>query len=124
VSARASWSRWDTIWLDLNPVRGSEQAGSCRPGIVVSANSMNARVPVLLVVPVTKADKQRSKYPFEVFIPAHEGGLQVDSIAMPQQLRSISPDRIVKPMGHITSPAIREQIEDALLYVLDIELDD
>ena len=84
---------------------------------------MNARVPVLLVVPVTKADKRRGMYPFEVSLASGEGGLQMDSIAMPQQLRSISPERIIKQMGHIASTAIREQIEDALLYVLDIELD-
>ena len=45
--------RQGEIWfVDLNPVRGSEQAGF-RPVVVISGNLMNRYLPVVIVVPLT-----------------------------------------------------------------------
>jgi mRNA interferase MazF len=120
----ASVARWDTVWVDLEPVRGSEQAGTFRPAIVVSSDAVHHVVPIVTVVPLTKAEaKARKVYPFEVLVPRGEGGTVYDSIAMPQQVRSITPGRIQRPMGRIRSGALRESLEDALLVVLGIELE-
>ncbi len=65
------------VWLiDLNPVRGHEQAGR-RPCLVISVNLFNQGASGLAVVlPITSKDK---KIPFHVEVKPPEAGLKVKS---------------------------------------------
>ena len=76
----------------VDPVRGSE-ANKRRPAIIVSndgANAMAARLGrgVVTVVPVTTNVER--VYPFQVFLPAKESGLDRDSKAQAEQSRRSS----------------------------------
>jgi mRNA interferase MazF len=92
--------------VDLDPARGAE-ASKRRPAIVVSndaANSTAARLGrgVLTVVPVTSNVER--VYPFQVLLPAGTGGLEHDSKAQAEQVRSIAAERIGTRLGRLPLP--------------------
>ena len=89
--------------VDLEPVRGSE-ANKQRPAVLVSndgANSMAATLGrgVVAVVPIT-ANVSRI-HPFQVFLPATSTGLERDSKAQAEQVRSVSVERIADAVGRL-----------------------
>ncbi|GFE68446.1 type II toxin-antitoxin system PemK/MazF family toxin [Chroococcus sp. FPU101] len=65
------------VWLvDLNPVRGREQAG-IRPSLIISVDRFNQSAAALAIcLPITSKDK---KMPFHVSLIPPEGGLNVKS---------------------------------------------
>lgn len=117
--------RWELYEADLEYVVGSEQGGERRPVLVVSNDGFNARFPVITVLPLTKQDgKQRKPYVFEVLLETGAAGNRVDSIVMPQQIRTISKTRLLGPaLGSLTDFALQREIEDKMLQHLDIALD-
>lgn len=48
--------RGDIYWVDFHPARGSEQAGR-RPAVVISQDSFNSRMPVVVVAAITSQIK-------------------------------------------------------------------
>jgi mRNA interferase MazF len=102
----------------LEPVEGSEQGGT-RPVIIVSRDAINANSPVVLAVPCTTHRPHRKVYPTQVLIPAGEAGLSNDSIAMADQVRVLSKQRLLKLRGTLT-PKSLNQLEQALLIALDL----
>jgi mRNA interferase MazF len=105
------------VWLiDLDPTRGHEQAGT-RPGLIISVDQFN-QTPLMLavVVPITSRAKE---FPLHVRIEPPEGGLQYTSFAKCEDVRSISRERLNKPMGRV-SPAVLRQVEDRLRLVLGL----
>ena len=114
--------RWDLYWVDLEPVVGSEQGGAHRPGLVLSSDAFNKHFPIVTVVPLTGTrHKRRRVYPFEVILERGSAGNPEDSIAMPQQIRTVSKARLRGRMGRLTAPLVREQIERRVLEHLGIE---
>jgi mRNA interferase MazF len=91
--------RGDVWFLDLDPVRGREQAGR-RPVLVMSADEFNAGpADLAIVVPLTSRDKRvRSHVPIE----PPEGGLAVRSFATCEDLRSVSRERFGRRLGAVT----------------------
>ena len=83
-------------------------------------------MPVVTVLPLTKLQgKQRKPYAFEVILPARfcepDG---VESIVMPQQIRSISKDRLIEKKCTIRDVHLRDEIENAVLTHLGIEFEE
>jgi mRNA interferase MazF len=110
--------RGDVYLADLSPTRGSEQAGF-RPVIVVSREAINRSSPVVVVVPCTSWSQERRVYPSQVVIRAPEGGLRGDSIALGEQVRAITRDRLGEHWGSLEPPTLR-RLDQALLIVLDL----
>lgn len=102
----------------LRPVEGSEEAGT-RPVIIVSRNAINHNSPVIVVVPLTDAANVRRDYPNNVPIPAGEGGLTLDSIALAGQVRAIAVSRLGRRRGTLL-PETLTKIDRALRITLDI----
>jgi len=106
---------------DLDPVRGSE-ANKRRPAVIVSndrANSIAARLGrgVVTVVPVTSNIDRI--FPFQALLPATATGLQQDSKAQAEQVRSIAVERLGAVLGR--APAdIMEKLDDALRLHLQL----
>lgn len=117
--------RWELFEADLEFDVGSEQGGEKRPVLVVSNDGFNAAFAVVTIVPQTKRDgKQRKAYPFEVLLPSGVAGNSLDSIVMPQQVRTIARARpLAAPLGALKDGALQREIEDKLLQHLDIALD-
>lgn len=96
--------------VHLEPVRGSE-AGKSRPAVVVSNDAANAtatrlRRGVVTVVPVTtNLDRV---YPFQVLLPAGVTGLDRDSKAQAEQVRSVAVERIGSRVGTVPAKLLAD----------------
>ncbi|SHM38151.1 mRNA interferase MazF [Caldanaerovirga acetigignens] len=105
------------IWLvDLNPTRGHEQHGT-RPAIVISVDEFNScPADLVIVVPITSKNKN---IPLHVEIPPKEGGLDTLSYAKPEDIRSISKERLIKRIGIITKEKLNE-LEEKIRILLGL----
>lgn len=101
--------RQGEIWFaDLDPAKGSEQAGR-RPVVIVSGNALNETLPIVIAVPVSSKIKS---YPTCVMLRANRSnGLRKDSEAISFQIRAITKKRLTKRVGRITSDQLREIIK-------------
>lgn len=80
------------IWkIKLYPVRGSEQNG-VRPCLIVSPNSMNTALQIVIVVPLTSSFKD---WPTRVPIQVEKTASQ----ACLEHIRSVSKERLLKKIG-------------------------
>ncbi len=107
--------------VDLEPVRGSE-ANKQRPAVLVSndgANSMAATLGrgVVTVVPITSNVSR--VHPFQVFLSATSTGLERDSKAQAEQVRSVSVERIADVVGRL-EPREMRALEAALRLHLSL----
>jgi mRNA interferase MazF len=108
--------------FSLDPTKGSEQAGT-RPIVIVSRDSINHsalgtnRTVVVVGVPLTDRQNLYQLYPSHVELKKGAGGLTKDSVALCEQVRAVSLDRLVRYMGKL-SPSDLRKIEDALRVVL------
>ena len=102
----------------LDPTEGSEQAGS-RPVVIVSRDAINAASPVVVIVPCTTYRPGRRLYPSQVLLRAPDGGLDVDSVALGEQLRALAKSRLGRRRGML-SPQPMAQLDQALLIALDL----
>lgn len=87
------------IWYaDLNPTKGSEQAG-LRPVVVVSGNLLNQHLEIVIVVPLTTKIKKYKGNP--ILVPSSSNGIQNESEMLVFHIRSVSKDRLVRKLGNI-----------------------
>jgi mRNA interferase MazF len=101
--------------VDLEPVRGAE-ANKRRPAVIVSndgANSAAERLGrgVITVVLVTSTTGR--VYPFQVLLPVAETGLDRDSKAQAEQIRSVAVERIGARVG-LVPPELLAALDEAL----------
>lgn len=111
--------RGDIYLIDLEPVIGSE-ANKRRPAVIVSndgANLTAARLGrgVITVVPVTSNVER--VYPFQVRMPASDTGLERDSKAQAEQVRSVSVRRLGTKLGALSGPLLAELDEALRLHL-------
>jgi mRNA interferase MazF len=113
--------RGDIHSVDLDPARGSE-ANKRRPAVIVSndaANSTAGRLGrgVITVVPVSSNVER--VYPFQVLLPAAETGLERDSKAQAEQIRSIAVERVGERLGVVPN-SIMLDLDEALRLHLSL----
>jgi mRNA interferase MazF len=107
--------RGDIHLVNLDPTFGFE-ADKRRPAIIVSNDAANATAGrlgrgVITVIPVT-SNVERI-YPFQVFLPADRTGLERDSKAQAEQIRSIAVERVGGRLGVVPSPLMLD-IDEAI----------
>lgn len=107
--------RGDIHLVDLNPVLGSE-ANKRRPAVLVSNDGANTTAirlgrGVVTVVPLT-SNTQRI-YPFQVLLTATATGLDRDSKAQAEQVRSVDVRRIGAQLGRVDARLLA-QVDEAL----------
>ena len=110
--------RGDVFKADLEPHEGSEQGGT-RPVVVVSRDAINKYSPVVVIVPITDAANKKKSYPSHVRVPAGVAGLTMDSIAVCEQVRAISKNRLKTTLGKFDKATLTS-IEAALKITLDL----
>src|SRR5437870_1596257 len=94
--------RGEIYFVNLNPVVGREQHGR-RPVLVVSNNVINSRPLVVTVVPGTDASNVRFLHESDVFVPAVESGLHMDTVFLCFQARSLDHSRFLgQPSGRLS----------------------
>jgi mRNA interferase MazF len=107
------------IWqVDLDPVRGSE-ANKRRPAVIVSNDRANATATrlgrgVVTVVPVTSNTEK--VYPFQVLLSAATG-LNVESKAQAEQVRSIATQRLLRRVGRVSNVELGKLDEALRLHL-------
>ena len=103
------------IWnVNLNPVKGSEQAGF-RPVVILSGNLANQYLRTLIVCPLTTKIKGYKGNP--ILEPDIKNGLKEKSEVLVFHIRSISKDRLIHKLGEIT-PACMEEMKKTLGDIL------
>jgi mRNA interferase MazF len=112
----ASPRRGEAWLVGLDPVKGHEQAG-VRPALIVTVDSFNASPAGLVtVLPITSKPRAvRTR----VEIKPPEGGLNLPSFVIVEQTRTISTERLVKPLGMVTS-ATTAKVEAILRILLGL----
>jgi len=87
------------IWLvNLDPIKGREQAG-IRPALVISVEPFNnSGLELIVVCPVTSKNKGFSTH---VPLKPEESGLSRESYIKTEDIRSVSIQRLIKPIGQI-----------------------
>ena len=106
------------VWLaDLNPTRGSEQAGQ-RPVLIFQNDVINKFTTTLLTIPFT-TNLRRASLPSCVKVSKGEGGLTNDSVALCHQLRVLDKTRLQKKLGGLSEETMAA-IETRLIFTLGI----
>ncbi len=111
--------QWNIFWADLNPIKGSEQAGT-RPVLVISEEAVNQALPIVTIISLTSFKPGRKIYPIEVLIEPADSHLPHASIAMAHQIRSISKERLLEKCGSIINEECRNKIKDIIKLYLDL----
>ena len=109
--------RGDIYLANLNPSRGSEQAG-IRPVIIVQHNNIDRFTRTVVVIPLT-TNLRRAKIPGTIIIPVGEGGLTKESVALCYQIVVIDKQRLQKYLGTLSVDYLKE-LGDAIRYTLDL----
>ena len=98
--------RGEVYQVSLDPTVGTEIAKT-RPALVISNDIGNQFSERVVVAPITSQNTEKV-YPFEVLIPAGEGGLTQASKALLDQIRSIDKQRLKKRLGTLGSDRMTE----------------
>jgi mRNA interferase MazF len=92
--------QYEIILVNLNPTMGSEikKTGPC---IVISPNEMNTYLRTIIIAPMSTASKN---YPTRIEIKHNDkiGWIAAD------QIRTIDKTRILKVLGRMTKPEIKQ----------------
>jgi mRNA interferase MazF len=113
--------RGDICLVNFEPVRGTE-ANKTRPAVIVSNDGANATATrlargVVTVVPVTSNVER--VYPFQALMTAAATGLNRDSKAQAEQVRSIAVERIGKRIA-VAPPPVMAVLDEALRLHLSL----
>ncbi len=112
--------KWDILRANLDPVIGSEQ-GKSRPVMVISEDDINELLNAINIVPITTLKKSRTIYPNEVLFPFDLVGLENDSIARCNQIRTIEKKRLSKKYDRLTDKTLQKKIIEAIKFQLGID---
>lgn len=104
------------IWYaNLNPTKGSEQAGH-RPVVIISGNLLNQYLKVVICCPLTTKIKN---YKGNIVLnPDSLNNLTSPSEILTLHIRSVSKDRLVKYVGNISKSDL-EQTKSCLNDILN-----
>lgn len=113
--------RGQIVLVSFDPATGPE-ANKTRPAVVVSNNTANAVAvrrarATVTVVPLTS--NTTTVLPFQVLLPAAATGLDLDSKAQGEQVRTIATTRIVCPVGWVPAE-LMGAVDEALRLHLSL----
>ena len=94
-------------WADLNPVRGSEQAGR-RPVLILSQDVFNDRSGTVIAMAIT-SQPQRAGFPLTLELESK--GLPKQSWVKISQIRTLAVERIERTIGRASPEQMAMVIE-------------
>ncbi len=110
--------RGDIFYVNLNPTKGSEQAGR-RPVLVIQNNIGNEHAPTVIIAPLTTKGFSK-EYPVNVHVKKGAAGLKEDSTVLLSQIRTIDKTRLEKKTGALPVDAM-EKVDDAIKVSLGLQ---
>lgn len=96
--------RGEIYWVNLDPVVGSE-IGKRRPAVILQNDLANHSSPTVTIVPLST--RVGRVYPFQVLIPAATSGLDRDSKALCEQIRTVSKTRLLDKAGELSNSVMK-----------------
>lgn len=112
-------NKWEIYFCNLDPTVGSEQRGT-RPVLVISTNAVNHPLPVSTVLPLSSVKPGDKIYPTEVKLDTDVTGLPKLSVAMFQQIRTVSHNRLTNLAGKVSDTVVQEKILEACRNYFDL----
>lgn len=103
--------RGEIYYADLSPVIGSEQGG-IRPVLIVQNDVGNKYSPTVIAAAIT-SQREKSKLPTHIELPALDCGLQKNSVVLLEQIRTIDKKRLKEKMGMLDNNSM-DMIDNAL----------
>jgi mRNA interferase MazF len=111
------YSRGEVWFANLDPVVGHEQA-KMRPCLIISDDIFNHGPANLhIIVPMTSKNKHN---PFRIPLKWLDGGSDIDSFILCDQIRTISRQRFKGTLLGIATPETLEKIKYVLGMLLDM----
>lgn len=104
--------------MNFDPTLGAE-IQKTRPALVIQNDMGNRVSPITIVAAITSTLKRA--YPFQVYVPAGEGGLKVDSVVTLNHIRSIDRQRLVRRLGAVSEKTI-QAVDLAIVVSLGVEI--
>jgi len=92
--------RGEIYLVQLGPTIGCEIRKD-RPALILR----NSNSPLTCIAPLTS--KVHKNSPTTVFIKANEGGLNLDSLVLLEQMKSIDKQRLLKGFGNVTPQTMK-----------------
>lgn len=99
--------RGDIVWADLEPTRGSEQAGQ-RPFLILSEEVFNDRSGTVIAIALTS---QPQKAGFPLTLELLDAKLPKRSWAKISQIRTLSVHRLQKKIGKASAEEMDQIVE-------------
>ncbi len=99
--------RGDIRWADLEPSRGSEQAGA-RPVLVLSHDVFNERSGTVIAVALTS---QEPRAGFPLTLESNARGLATRSWNKTTQFRTLASDRLGRRLARASEEEVAEVVE-------------
>ena len=112
-------NKWEIYFCCLDPTVGSEQKGT-RPVLVISTDAVNHNLPVSTVLPLSSIKPGDKIYPTEIMLDTGITGLPKPSVAMVQQIRTVSHNRLIKLAGKIKDAQTQKNILEACRRYFDL----
>jgi mRNA interferase MazF len=109
--------RGEIYLADLDPARGSEQAGR-RPVLVFQNNLVSHFTRTVICIPLT-TNLRRAQLPSCLMVPAGEGGLPQDSVVLCHQMRVLDQGRLITRLGQV-SDSILAEVERVVTFTLGV----
>jgi len=103
--------RGEIYLVSFDPTVGAE-IRKTRPALVLQNNVANRHSPVTMVAAITSRFEE-PLYPTEVLLPAGEGGLEVDSVVLLNQVRTVDRLRLIQRLGTL-KPETMKRVNQAL----------
>ncbi|KKP91777.1 MAG: hypothetical protein UR98_C0040G0039 [Parcubacteria group bacterium GW2011_GWA1_36_12] len=104
--------------VNLAPVRSSEQGG-IRPCLIIQNDISNSTSPLTIVAAITSRIKSK-KFITNVFLPKESSGLDMESVILLNQIKTIDKRRIIKKIG-ILDIELMKKVDFALKISLGID---
>ncbi len=109
--------RGEVYLVRLDPTVGAE-IKKTRPALVLQNDVANRWSPITIVAGITSRFEE-PLYPTEVLITQSEAGLETDSVALLNQIRSVDKRRLVRRLGKLR-PDTMAQVDRAAMVSLGL----
>ena len=103
--------RGDVFYVDLSPVKGSEQGGT-RPVLILQNDIGNRFSPTVIAAAIT-SKIGKNKVPTHIIVKANKNGLLKNSVVLLEQIRTLDKRRLKEKMGTLDS-LIMKKVNHAL----------
>jgi mRNA interferase MazF len=106
--------RGEVYLVSFDPALGAE-IQKTRPALILQNDIGNLHSPVTIVAAITSNVRRHG--PTSVLVKAVEGGLDVDSIVLLNQIRTVDKRRLVKRLGVLRGATLK-QVDQAIMISL------